>query len=157
MARPTYQVIVLRPYFTNVGKRLVKTPKVYFGDVGTLCYLAGLKDPDHAMMGPMAGAIMETAVVTEVVRALTHKAEAPQIYFWRTSTGTEVDLIVDTGTRLIPIEVKVSSTANRRMVKGIEIFREALGERVGKGYMIHPGDEKLPLGKNAVAWPFGEL
>ena len=52
----TYQVIVLRPYFANVGKRLVKTPKVYFTDVGTLCYLAGLKDPAHAASGPMGGA-----------------------------------------------------------------------------------------------------
>jgi len=57
----TYQVIVLRPYFANIGKRLVKTPKVYFTDVGTLCYLVGLRDPEHAASGPMGGAIMETA------------------------------------------------------------------------------------------------
>ena len=68
----TYQVIVLRPYFANVGKRLVKTPKVYFTDVGTLCYLAGLKDPGHAASGPMGGAIMETAVISEIIKALTH-------------------------------------------------------------------------------------
>src|SRR5450759_1006639 len=55
----TYQVIILRPYFTNIGKRLVKTPKVYFTDTGTLCYLTGLKDPEHAASGPMGGAIME--------------------------------------------------------------------------------------------------
>ena len=80
----TYQVIVLRPYFANVGKRLVKTPKVYFTDVGTLCYLAGLKDPDHAISGPMGGAIMETAVLSEIVRTLTHRGIDPQVYFWRT-------------------------------------------------------------------------
>jgi len=59
----TYQVIVLRPYFANVGKPLVKAPKVYFTDVATLCYLAGLKDPEHAASGPMGGAILETAVL----------------------------------------------------------------------------------------------
>jgi len=69
----TYQIHVLRPYLANIGKRLVKTPKVYFADVGTLCYLAGLKDPEHAMAGPMGGAIMETAVVHEVIRTLTHR------------------------------------------------------------------------------------
>ena len=69
----TYQVTVLRPYFANVGKRLVKTPKVYFTDTGTLYYLAGLKDPEHAASGPMGGAIMETAVLSEVVRTLTHR------------------------------------------------------------------------------------
>ena len=62
----TYQVIVLQPYFSNVGKRLVKTPKVYFTDTGTLCYLAGLKDPQHAASGPMGGAIMETAVLSDL-------------------------------------------------------------------------------------------
>ena len=63
----TYQAIIVRPYFANVGKRLVKTPTVYFTDVGTLCYLAGLKDPEHAAAGPMGGAIFETAVLSEIV------------------------------------------------------------------------------------------
>ena len=106
----TYQVIVLRPYFANVGKRLVKTPKVYFSDVGTLCYLAGLKDPEHAAAGPMGGAIMETAVLSEIVRALTHRGIDPRVFFWRTVAGTEVDFVVETGGQLVPIEVKLSAT-----------------------------------------------
>ena len=65
----TYQVIVLRPYFANVGKRLVKTPKVYFTDLGTLCHLAGLRDAAHAASGPLGGAIMETAVLSETVKS----------------------------------------------------------------------------------------
>ncbi len=78
LERATYQFIILRPYFTNVGKRLVKMPKVYFTDTGTLCYLTGLKDPEHAASGPMGGAIMETAVVSEVVKTLTHQGIDPQ-------------------------------------------------------------------------------
>ena len=105
----TYQIVILRPYFANVGKRLVKTPKVYFADVGTLCYLVGLKDAEHAAAGPMGGAIMETAVVNEVVRTLTHQGREPQVCFWRTSRGTEIDLVVDTGLELVPVEVKLSS------------------------------------------------
>ena len=58
MLEATYQVIILRPYHANIGKRLVKTPKVYFTDVGTLCHLAGLKDPRHAAQGPMGGPLM---------------------------------------------------------------------------------------------------
>lgn len=153
----TYQIILLRPYFANVGKRLVKSPKVYFADVGTLCYLVGLKEPEHAMAGPMGGAILETAVVHEIVRTLTHTGQDPQVYFWRTSTGVEVDLVVDTGTALIPIEVKLSATPNRNMARGIETFREDLGERTTRGYVVHPGDTKLPLSPHAVAWPFAEL
>ena len=61
----SYQIIVLRPCHANLGKRLVKRPKVYFTDTGTLCYLVGLRDPLHAMQGPMAGAITKTAVVAE--------------------------------------------------------------------------------------------
>ena len=103
----TYQVTVLRPYFANVGKRLVKTPKVYFTDVGTLCYFAGLKDPVHAASGPMGGAIMETAVLSEIIKTLTHRGIDPQVYFWRTVAGTEVDIVVEAGTKLVPNEVKL--------------------------------------------------
>ena len=153
----TYQVIVLRPYWANVGKRLVKTPKVYFADTGTLCYLAGLREPEHAMSGPMGGAIMETAVVTEVYRALTHRGVEPQLYFWRTSTGVEVDLLVDTGSALVPIEVKASGTPRPGMAKGIEAFTRDLGDKVIRGYVIHPGSTALPLGPAAVALPWSRL
>ena len=118
----TYQVIVLRPYFANVGKRLVKTPKVYFTDVGTLCYLAGLKHPEHAASGPMGGAILETAVLSEIVRTLTHRGMDPQVFFWRTVAGTEVDFVVDVGGRLVPIEVKLSATPRPAMAAAIKAF-----------------------------------
>ncbi|MCY4036311.1 MAG: ATP-binding protein, partial [bacterium] len=72
----TYQVVVVRPYFANVGKRLVKTPKVYFSDSGTLCHLVGLKDPAHAAAGPMGGAILETAGLSEILKTRTHRGEA---------------------------------------------------------------------------------
>lgn len=153
----TYQVIVLRPYLRNIGKRLVKTPKVYFGDLGTLCYLVGLRDPEHARSGPMAGAIFETAVLGELIRTLTHRGEDPAIYFFRTSAGDEVDFIVDTGRSLIPIEAKLSSTPTPAMARGIERFRREMGEGVARGYVVHPGDVSLPLGRDAVALPFAAL
>ncbi|MFH1538802.1 MAG: ATP-binding protein [bacterium] len=153
----TYQIIILRPYFANIGKRLVKSPKIYFADTGTLCYLVGLKDSGHAASGPMGGAIMETAVVNEIHRALTHKGMAPQVYFWRTSAGAEVDIVVDTGTELVPVEVKSSATPNRSMARSIEIFCRDFENQASKGYVIHPGDTKLPLGPDATAWPFAEL
>ena len=87
----TFQVMILRPYFANVGKRLVKTPKVYFTDVGMLCYLAGLKDPEHAASGPMGGAIMETAVLSEIIRTLVHRGIEPQVHFWTGRCPPEVE------------------------------------------------------------------
>ena len=97
----SFQVIVLRPYFANTGKRLVKTPKIYFTDTGTLCYLVGLKDPGHAASGPMAGAIFETAVLSEVMKVFLARGEDPQLFFLRTSAGSEVDLIIETGGRTL--------------------------------------------------------
>lgn len=155
----SYQVIVLRPYFANLGKRLVKTPKIYFGDVGTLCHLVGLRDPEHAAAGPMGGAIFETAVLGQIVRTLTHRGEEPRVWFWRTSAGVEVDFLVELGGgRLMPLEVKLSSTPNPRMAKALQGLREDLGESVVlPGYVVHSGDSHLPLGGGVEALPFREL
>jgi predicted AAA+ superfamily ATPase len=153
----TFQVIVLRPYFANIGKRLVKTPKVYFTDVGTLCYLAGLRDPEHAAAGPMGGAIFETAVVSEIVKTIVHRGQEPQVYFWRTSAGAEVDVVVDVGGRLIPIEVKLSATPRPGMADGIRQFSADMGERAAPGYVVHPGDVRLPIAPGVTAIPFKEF
>ena len=131
----THQVVVLRPFFANVDKRLVKTPKVYFTDVGTLCYLSGLRDPDHAASGPLAGAILETAVLGEILKAIVHRGQQPEVYFWRTSAGSEVDFVVDTGRELVPIEVKLSATPRPAMAEGILRFRRDIGRRAAAGYV----------------------
>jgi predicted AAA+ superfamily ATPase len=153
----TYQVTVLRPYFANLGKRLVKTPKVYFTDVGILSYLVGLREPEHAAVGPMAGAIFETAVLGEIVKTLLHRGEEPRVHFWRTSSGSEVDILVEAGERLVPVEVKVSSTPRPEMARGIQALREDLGGRVAEGYVVHAGDVRLPIAPGVTAIPFREL
>lgn len=153
----TYQVIALRPYFANVGKRLVKTPKVYFTDVGTLCYLAGLKSPEHAAAGPMGGAVMETAVISEIVKTLTHRGIEPRVYFWRTMAGTEVDFVVETDRRLVPIEVKLSATPRPGMAATIKTFHRDMQGKALPGYVVHPGDTRLPLGSGVTAIPFADL
>ena len=153
----TCQIFILRPYFRNVGKRLVKTSKVYFADVGTLCYLVGLKDADHAMSGPMGSAIFETAVVGEIMRRLSGRGKRPHLYFWRTSTGVEVDLIVEIAGKLIPIEIKTSATPDRSMARNIVAFRKDLYGQTEKGFVVHPGDVTLPLVPDAVVLPFADL
>ena len=153
----THQVMVLRPYFANVGKRLVKTPKVYFTDVGTLCHLAGLKDPEHAASGPMGGAILETAVLSEIVKTLTHRGLDPRVYYWRTMVGTEVDFVVETARKLVPIEVKLSATPRPAMANSIRRFQSDLAGAAMPGYVVHPGDLRLPLGSKVTALPFAEL
>ena len=153
----TWQVFVLRPYHANIGKRLVKTPKVYFTDVGTLCHLAGLRDPEHAASGPLGGVILETAVLSEIVKSLAHRAMTPQVFFWRTLAGTEVDIVVDVGGKLVPIEVKLSATPRPAMARAIRTLQSDLGDEVAAGYVVHPGDVRLPLGPGVTALPFADL
>ncbi len=153
----TFQVIVLRPYHANIGKRLIKTPKVYFTDTGMLCYLTGLKDPDHAAAGPLGGPIFETAVLLQIVKAFANRGEEPRIHFWRTSAGTEVDLVVEAPGKLIPIEVKPSATPRPAMASAIRAFQQDFGDEAGPGFVIHSGEVRLPLAPNVVALPFAEL
>jgi len=107
--------------------------------------------------GPWGVPIFETAVLTEVVKSLLSRGAEPQIYFWRTSSGQEVDFVVDTGSALIPLEVKLSATPRSAMAAGISAFREALAPKVAPGYVIHPGDVRLPLAPHVTALPFAEL
>jgi predicted AAA+ superfamily ATPase len=153
----TFQVIILRPYFANVGKRLVKSPKVYFSDVGILCHLTGLKDPDHAAKGPMGGPIFETAVLMEIIKTIMHRGQEPQIYFWRTTAGAEVDIVVAEGTQLIPLEAKLSATPRPAMARSLTVFRKDLEDRATAGYIIHPGEIRLPLSPSVTALPFSDL
>jgi len=153
----SFLVIILRPYFVNVGKRLVKLPKIYFTDTGTLCYLTGITEPKHAISGPMAGAIFETAVVTEIYKRFMHRGQVPRVYFWRTSAGVEIDLLIDTGNQLIPIEIKHTATARPAMASSIKTIFKDFPEKVTQGYVIYPGDIRLPLMPKVLALPFSEL
>jgi predicted AAA+ superfamily ATPase len=153
----TSQVIVLRPYYANLTKRLVKTPKLYFTDVGTVCHLVGLRDVEHAASGPMAGALFENAVVADVYKTLLHRGTEPRLYFWRTAAGREVDLLIEDQGQLVALEAKLSATPRPENAAQILALREDLGSRVGRGYVVHPGDVELPLGNDVVATPFGAL
>ncbi|MBM4395731.1 MAG: ATP-binding protein [Deltaproteobacteria bacterium] len=158
----TFQVMVVRPYFANVGKRLVKTPKVYFTDTGILCHLSGLAAAGRAAAdllaaGPMAGPVFETAVLAEVVRTAWGRGEEPRVWFWRTSAGAEVDFVVETGGRLVAIEAKSSATPRAPMASGVKQFRRDVGAAAGPGFVVHAGDVRLPLGDGVTAIPFGEL
>ena len=105
----------------------------------------------------MGGAIFETAVLLEIVKGFVNRGEEPQVHFWRTSAGVEVDLVVEAGGKLIPIEVKLSATPRPAMANAIRTFQEDLRGKAGPGSVIHPGDVRLPLAPNVVALPFTEL
>lgn len=153
----TYQVIILRPYFSNVSKRLVKSPKIYFTDVGTLCYLTGLRDVDHLAAGPMSGAIFETFVISQVYKRILNRGIEPNVYFWRTATGIEVDILVEEQGILHPLEVKATATPRPSMASGIISLYKDLGRQVSKGYIVHMGELTLPLAPKIEAIPLAQL
>jgi len=100
---------------------------------------------------------METAVLSEIVKALTHRGMAPQVFFWRTSAGTEVDFVVAKAGKLVPIEVKLSATPRPGMAASMRTMRRDFGDQAMAGYVVHPGDVQLPLGPGVTAHPFADL
>lgn len=152
----TYQIVIVRPYFANIGKRLVKTPKIYFTDAGMLAYLCGLRDIELIREGPLAGVLFETYVFSELYKRFLNRGYDPQITFFRTSSGIEVDFLVEDQGKLYPIEVKTTSTPNNFMAEGIIKLKKDLS-KVSKGYLIHLGDQIFPLHKDITAYPFAQF
>jgi predicted AAA+ superfamily ATPase len=153
----SFQIFILRPYYVNIGKRLIKAPKVYFVDTGLLCYLVGLRDVSHAAAGPMGGALFENLVVSDLYKTYLHRGEEPALYYWRTVAGSEVDLVIDTQSGLIPIEIKLSETPRPEMAKEIRAFQQDFKEKNLPGYVIYPGNMVLPLGQGVSSLPLSNL
>jgi predicted AAA+ superfamily ATPase len=153
----SFQIFILRPYYVNIGKRLIKAPKVYFMDTGLLCYLVGLRDTSHAAAGPMGGALFENLVISDLYKSFLHRGEEPALYYWRTVAGSEVDLVIDTQSGLIPIEIKLSETPRPEMAKEIRAFQQDFKEKSLPGYVIFPGNMVLPLGQGVSSLPLSSL
>ena len=106
----SYLVMRLMPYHRNFGKRLVKTPKLYFLDVGLMAWLLGIRDVSTLDTHPARGAMFETWVVTELVKARFNAGQSADLFFWRDNVGHEVDVLIETPQGLQPIEIKSGST-----------------------------------------------
>ncbi len=153
----SFQIFILRPYYANIGKRLIKSPKVYFVDTGLLCYLVGLRDIEHAAAGPMGGAIFENLVLSDLFKIYLHRGEEPALYYWRTAAGSEVDVVIETQSGLVPIEIKLSETPRPEMAREILSFQRDFKEKALPGYVIYPGNTLLPLGQGVTALPLNRL
>lgn len=149
------QVLVLKPYHANVGKRLVKRPKVYFLDSGTLAFLLGVDRPELLLSGIAAGPMFESAVLGQLHRLLVHRGHLSRLYFWRTSAGHEVDFVLEDGPTLIPIEAKLTTAPTPRDASGIERFQALFGKRAGKGYVVCLCSERHALTRGVEAIPLG--
>jgi predicted AAA+ superfamily ATPase len=135
----SYVVELLKPHFENFSRRLVKSPKIYFSDTGMLCRLLGIRSSEDLHNHPLRGAIFETFIVSEMRKLYLHHGERPPLYFWRDSNGREVDLLVDTGRRRIPIEIKSSETIAGDFLKELDVYIQLSGDPWG--ILIYGGNE----------------
>ena len=146
-------IFFLYPYYRNIGKRLIKSPKIYFNDCGLISYLTGLKTKEHILSGPLAGHLFENYVVSETNKILTGKGDVPRLYYIRTSKGEEIDLIIEKESRLYPYEIKLTKTPRRAMFAAIEnLGSQIKGIDIAAGGLICLIKDKFPLTKNINAF-----
>lgn len=136
----SFVIKLLKPYYKNFNKRLIKSPKLYFLDSGLLCYLLGIHKPDELLMHSARGAIFESWVVSEFYKIYYHTGKPPAMYYFRDSNNNEIDLILDHGSKVIPIEIKSSQTINSEFFKGLEYWRKLTGFADSQAVLIYGGD-----------------
>lgn len=131
------QVLLLEPYFNNPTKRLIKTPKLYFRDTGLLCFLLGMESPGALATSPLTGAIWETFVLGQIVRACAAQGSAAQLYFWRDAHGTEVDFVLEQNGRVRLIEAKWTETlSDARPLAPMRKVGELMGGRAATEHWL---------------------
>lgn len=139
LLQTSYIVHVLPPWFTNTGKRLVKSPKLYFSDVGLACWLLGLRSAEQVARDPLWGSLFENFVVMEALKDRFNQGDNSPIYFYRDSTGHEVDLLVPESGRFRAIEIKAGATVNADYFRGLTQFAKAHGDQMEAGCVIYGG------------------
>lgn len=141
-----YIIYRLPPYFENFGKRAVKSPKIYFCDVGLVAYLLGIETVEQMARDPLRGHLFENLVVNELMKARYNQGLDPRLYFYQITGRNEVDLIYQKGHELIPIEVKSTRTFNSSLVSGIKNFQKIAPDRCVDPHLIYSGDEEMKIG-----------
>ncbi len=109
-----FLIVLLRPHFKNFNKRLIKSPKLYFLDTGLLCYLLRIRSHEDLALHAMRGSVFESLVVSDLIKNCLHHGLEPNLYFWRNSSGNEVDVILDWGETFVPVEIKSAKTPETR-------------------------------------------
>jgi predicted AAA+ superfamily ATPase len=150
----TYQIFLLRPYFTHLGKRLVKTPKIYFSDTGMALHLIGMDQWSTLENQGNAGPLVETWVASELTKLMPITDHRFQLYFWRTKTGQEVDFLIERGGKLVSIEVKWAHRIDESDIANLKRCAEDLKEKLHFSIILYSGTEIVPFTPQIVAIPF---
>jgi len=149
----SFLVFLLRPYHANFGKRLIKSPKLYFLDTGLLCYLLRIHSPEDLRLHGSRGPIFESFVVSELLKNFLHRGQEPDLYFWRDSTGHEIDALIDQGDARVAIEVKSAQTVASDFFAGIDFWRNLVGDPEAPAALIYGGDRSYQRrGVSVLSW-----
>ncbi|MCC6523769.1 MAG: ATP-binding protein [Polyangiaceae bacterium] len=145
-------ILLLEPYHRSLGKRLVKSPKLYFTDTGLAAYLMGLQSADAAWASPQAGALFETHVVGQWHRWRDWHAPAAGLWFWQDRSGNEVDLLIELDARLVALECKLGSRPTAHDARGIAKLRAFYGaDQVSAAFVACTADAPHEIADGVVA------
>ncbi|MCL5408700.1 MAG: ATP-binding protein [Candidatus Omnitrophica bacterium] len=137
----TYIIFLLKPYYKNFNKRLIKMPKLYFYDTGLACSLLGIQNKQQLSTHYLGGSLFESFVISEIIKYRFNKGFEQHCYYWRDRTGNEVDCIMENNRSLLGIEIKFSKTIVEDFFKGLKYWNKITGNVSSKLYLIYKGEE----------------
>ncbi|MBM3198313.1 MAG: ATP-binding protein [Chlamydiae bacterium] len=149
----SFLVFLLPPYFENFGKRVIKSPKLYFCDVGLAAYLLGIETASQVGRDPLRGSLVENLVILELIKSRWNQGLEHRLFFYRDSHHNEIDVLFQHGHDLIPIEIKSSETFNSSLLKGLVSFKDLVGDRCRSPSLIYSGKDEL-LVRDVQLWNF---
>jgi uncharacterized protein len=136
----SFLVHLLRPYHANFGKRLIKSPKIYFLDTGLLCYLLRIQSAEDLRLHASRGPIFESFVISELIKNFLHQGKEPDLYFWRDATGHELDAVIDRGSERVAVEIKSAQTVVQDFFAGIDFWRTLVGDSQAPTALVYGGE-----------------
>lgn len=136
----SYIIRLVSPYYKNLNKRLIKSPKLYFYDTGLVCYLLGIHNPEHLDSHPLMGAIFESYVFSELWKSYYNNIISDNLFYFRDTRGREIDVILDKVVSISQLEIKKSSTINNTFFKTLE-YLKTLNIPIEKSFLVYGGDE----------------
>lgn len=142
----TYILVRLEPYFENFGKRVIKSPKIYFIDTGLACHLLGIDSVTQLKKDVLYGNLFENFIVLECMKARYNQALDPKLYFYRDVSGREIDLLYQKGSQLLPIEIKSSQTFSPSYLESLKYFHKQAQNRALGGALVYSGDKTQKVG-----------
>ena len=142
----SYVVHLLRPHHRNFNKRLVKAPKLYFCDAGLAAWLMGIREPHEVTFHAQRGNLFETLIVAEFLKRCWNDGMDSNLFFWRDSKGLEIDLIVEEGERLTPVEIKSGATIADDFRDNLKKWSGLAGDPDLPSWLIHGGDRLITTG-----------